>query len=147
MNAIDVLKQDHDKVKQLFQRFESSDDESLHRRLFEEIKTELQIHSHIEEAVFYPVVEEKDDELNEMVQEAYDEHAEVNDLLVEIEDLNREGSDLRSKVIELKDIVEHHVQEEENEMFPKVRQAMGEEELSRMGEELAAEKRTSSSAA
>lgn len=147
MNAIDLLKQDHDKVKQLFQRFESSDDESLHRRLFEEIKTELQTHSHIEEAVFYPAVEEKDDELNEMVQEAYDEHAEVSDLLEEIDELNKGGSELRPKVIELKDIVEHHVQEEENEMFPKVRQAMGEEELSRMGQELAAEKRTSSSAA
>jgi hypothetical protein len=52
MNAIELLKQDHDKVKRLFQSFESSHEETQHRRLFEEIQTELQTHSHIEETVF-----------------------------------------------------------------------------------------------
>jgi hypothetical protein len=82
-----------------------------------------------------------------MVQEAFDEHEEVSDLLDEIDGLHEQGSELRPRIMELKEMVEHHVQEEETEMFPKVRQAIDEDELNRMGDELESEKRSFSPAA
>jgi hemerythrin superfamily protein len=148
MNALELLQKDHDEVRQLFNLFKSTSDENEHRNMFERIKTMLDTHSHIEEIIFYPAVEDQEDEeLCTLVDEAFEEHEEVDMLLEEIDRLNREGAELRPKMMELIDRVEHHASEEETEMFPKVREFMNDEELNRLGEELESEKKAYSRAA
>jgi hemerythrin superfamily protein len=142
MNALELLKQDHDKVRQLFKQFESTQDETEHRRLAKTIKSELQIHSHIEEIVFYPAMEDmEDDDMSALVDEALDEHHDVEVLLEEIERLNQDGKELRSKMMELQQKVEHHASEEEHEMFARARELLSQEDLDRLGGELESEKK------
>jgi iron-sulfur cluster repair protein YtfE (RIC family) len=147
MNALELLQKDHDEVRRLFNLFKSTSDENEHRKLFETIKTELDTHSHIEEIVFYPAVEDQDEEdLATLVDAAFEEHEEADMLLEEIDRLNRTRSELRPKMMELMERVEHHASEEENEMFPRVREIITGEELDRLGEELQAEKESYSRA-
>lgn len=81
----------------------------------------MEIHAHIEETVFYPAIEDHE-ELKDMVAEALEEHQEATTLLEELEELGAESHDFGSKLQELIEAVEHHVEEEEGEMFPKVRE-------------------------
>lgn len=146
MDALEVLRRDHQKVKGLFQQAEGATDADQRKQIFDQIDTELEIHAHIEETVFYPAVE-KHEELKDMVEEALDEHAEVKMLLEEMEDLSDDGAEFDSKLKELMDNVEHHVQEEEGEMFPKVLQVMDKSMLEELGEELESAKGKQSRAA
>lgn len=146
MDALQLLKEDHDRLRQFFHRFRSSKDEGEHREIFEEIKKDLQTHSHVEEILFYPAVQEFD-ELEDLVDEAIEEHSKVADLLDDIDELNEEGADIRTKMAELIQNVEHHAQEEENEMFPKVRELMNSGDLESLGKEIESEKNNHSPAA
>jgi len=135
MNALDLLIQDHEKVKKLFQEAEQTTDHTQKTELFDRIDTELAIHAEVEESVFYPAVE-KHETLKGMVAEARDEHEEVEELLLEIEDLATEGTEFDSKLTTLKETVEHHIAEEEGEMFPKVREFFDDKILEQLGKEL-----------
>ena len=135
MNALEMLKQDHQKVKGLFQEIKHATDQSKRKELFDKIDAELEVHTHIEETVFYPAVDEHE-ELRDMVAEALEEHQEAKTMLEELEDLGAESHDFGSKLQELIEAVEHHVQEEEGEMFPKVREVFEEDELEQLGQEL-----------
>lgn len=141
MNALDLLKQDHQKVKDLFKQFEANNDQNANQEIVESIKVELDIHAHVEESIFYPTLEDQnDDELIELVDESLEEHQEVKDLLKDIDGLTEDRQQLRSKVMELRQKVEHHAEEEESELFPRVRKVLPEEDLERMGEEIESEK-------
>jgi hemerythrin superfamily protein len=141
MNALDLLKQDHEKVKELFKQFEANDDPSANEGIVDDIKTELQTHAHVEESIFYPTLEDQnDEELIELVDESLEEHQEVKDLLKDIESLMGDEQQVRTKVMALRQKVEHHATEEETEMFPRVRKVLQTEELERMGEEIESEK-------
>ena len=135
MNALELLKQDHQKVKQLFEEATHASDQNKRKDLFDKIDTELEIHAHIEETVFYPALE-KHEELKDMVAEALEEHQEVKTLLEEIEELGSESHDFGGKLQELMESVDHHVAEEEGEMFPKVREVFDETELEQLGKQL-----------
>jgi hemerythrin superfamily protein len=134
MNALEILKQDHQKVKELFQEARRGE-QNKRKDIFDKIDTELEIHAHIEETVFYPALEEHE-ELKDMVAEALEEHQEVKTLLEEIEELGPESHDFGARLQELMENVEHHVEEEESEMFPKVREVFDEEELEELGNQL-----------
>jgi iron-sulfur cluster repair protein YtfE (RIC family) len=141
MNALDLLKQDHEKVKELFKQFEANDDQSASQGIVDNIKTELQTHAHVEESIFYPTLEDQnDEELIELVDESLEEHQEVKDLLKDIESSTADGEQLKTKVMELRQKVEHHATEEETEMFPLVRRVLQSEDLERMGDEIESEK-------
>lgn len=135
MNALELLKQDHQKVKELFQQANAAKDWNERKQLFDQIETELETHAHIEETVFYPALEKRE-ELKDMVAEAREEHEEVKALLEEMEDLQQDSDELDSQLQELQETVEHHVEEEEGEMFPKVRELFQQEELERLGSQL-----------
>ena len=135
MNALDLLTEDHQKVKQLFEQAQQIRDNQQKIELFDRIDTELALHAEIEETIFYPALEEHN-ELKEMVREARQEHEEVEQLLLEIEDLATEETDFTSELTELEKTVEHHVAEEEGEMFPKVREIFDNEALERLGKNL-----------
>jgi hemerythrin superfamily protein len=139
MNALEVLKQDHQKVKKLFQEVKQATDQAKRKELFNEIDTELEIHAHIEETVFYPAIEEHE-EFKDMVAGALEEHQEAKTLLDELEELGADNHDFGSKLQLLIEAVEHHVEEEEGEMFPKIREVFDEDELEQLGQELEAAK-------
>ncbi len=135
MNALDILKQDHQKVKGLFQEMRKDSDRGRQKELFDKIDTELEIHTHIEETVFYPAVDEHE-EFKDMIAEALEEHQEAKLLLDELEELGADDHDFGSKLQQLMEAVEHHVEEEEGEMFPKIQEVFDEDELEELGRDL-----------
>ena len=139
INALALLTQDHEKVRQLFEQAQQIRDNDEKKEIFDQIDTELAVHAEIEETIFYPALEEHD-ELREMVREAREEHEQVEQLLLEIEDLATEDTDFSSQLTELEGTVEHHVAEEEEEMFPKVREIFDKVALEQLGKELASAK-------
>jgi DNA repair exonuclease SbcCD ATPase subunit len=136
MDALELLKADHKKVKDLFQQTEDAEGSQL-EKICQQIKTELETHAHIEETVFYPAME-KYDELKEMVQEARKEHREIK---TQLQKLSSDGDALESKLEVLMETVEHHAEdEEEGEMFPKVLELVNKQELGNIGDQLQAAK-------
>jgi hemerythrin superfamily protein len=141
MNALEVLKQDHQKVKGLFQEIRQATDQAKRKQLFDKIDTELEIHAHIEETVFYPAIEEHE-EFKDMVAEALEEHKKAKTLLSELEELGADNHDFGSKLQLLMEAVEQHVAEEEGEMFPKIRELLEEDGLEQLGQALESAKGT-----
>lgn len=141
MNALELLKKDHKTVKELFKKAEGNNNEKQQKQLFEQIKTELETHTHIEETVFYPAVEQIE-ELKDMVLESLEEHKQVKTLLREMENLSDDSEKFEPKLKVLMENVEHHaVEEEEGKMFPTLRKLMSNEELEQLGQQLEAAKK------
>ena len=138
MNALELLKEDHQKVKKLFTQAEQ--DQKQQKSLFNQIKKELETHTFIEETVFYPAME-KHEELKNMVLESIEEHRQVKTLLKEMENLVSDSEKFEPKLKVLMENVEHHAEEEEEgKMFPKVREILDEGALEKLGEQLQAAK-------
>lgn len=146
MNAIELLKADHDKVRGLFEQLTNTTKRAEKTRveLLEKIRLELDVHTQIEEEIFYPAfkqaVGESDDE--EMVFEALEEHRAAGELvlpdLLET-DVTSDRFGGRAKV--LKELVEHHADEEEKEMFKKARQVFDRAQLEELGAQMAERKK------
>ncbi len=140
MNAIELLKSDHQKVKGLFREFENSESDQEKEKLFQQIKSELEVHTHIEETIFYPVIKDEE-ELEDITLEGIEEHHVVDVLIRETENLTDDSSKFEPKVTVLIENVEHHIQEEEGEMFPKVQELFDEQTLEDLGAKMEAEKK------
>jgi|ERR1043166_3394984 hemerythrin-like domain-containing protein len=142
MNAIELLTADHEVVSDLFEEVKSSE-EGEHRRLFERINEELEVHTHIEENIFYPKMkDEGDDELKDIVMEGIEEHRQVKMFLRELQDLAEDSEKFEAKLQVLMEDVEHHVEEEEGEMFPLVEDQFDGDVLEELGAAMEAEKKT-----
>ena len=139
MNAIELLKDDHDKVSRLFQKVKATD-EGEHKELFNKIKAELDAHTHIEEKIFYPRLKEED-ELEDIVLEGVEEHRQAKMFLRELANLSEDSEKFEPKLKVLMEDIEHHVMEEEGEMFPKVEKVIGKAELEELGKRMAEEKK------
>ena len=138
MDALELLKQDHQKVKELFKRGQQTEDKQQQKQTFKEIKSELETHARIEETIFYPAMEEHE-ELKDMVLESLEEHKQLKTILRELGKLSASSERFKPKFKVLKDDVEHHAEEEEEgKMFPKIRKLIKGEELKQLGEELEA---------
>jgi hemerythrin superfamily protein len=140
MNAIELLKQDHDKVSRLFQKVKGSE-EVKHQELFEQIKQELEVHTHIEETIFYPKIKEEK-ELKDIVLEGIEEHHQVKMFLRELSGLADDSEKFEPKLKVLMEDVTHHVQEEEGEMFPKIEKIFDEATLEDLGKQMEEEKKS-----
>ncbi len=138
MNAIELLKQDHNKVSLLFQKVKGSKD-SQHKELFEKIKEELEVHTHIEETIFYPKIKEEK-ELEDIVLEGIEEHHQAKIFLRELSALTDDSQKFEPKLKVLMEDVEHHVQEEEGQMFPKIEELFDQSVLEELGTEMEKEK-------
>ena len=139
MNAISLLKQDHGNVENLFHRFETlgPDDGREMADVRDKIVEQLSAHAAIEEQVFYPAVAEKlGGQVGEAVLESLEEHHIVKWTLSELEKLQPTSERFHAKMTVLVESVRHHVKEEEDELFPKVREAFTVEELNELGEQL-----------
>ena len=140
MDALDLLKEDHQKVKELFEAVEETEDQKEKNRIFAEIQSELETHARIEETVFYPAME-KHEELTDMVLESIEEHKQIKTLLKEIANLTSDSDKFEPKLQVLMENVEHHAEEEEEgKMFPKIRQICSQQDLEELGQELEAAK-------
>lgn len=125
MDAIRLLKDDHQTVNRLFQELERETADARKRQIGTRILDELEVHTQIEEEIFYPAVRELPDEkAHDMINEAYEEHRLAKDLIGELRgrEPHEDMFDAQFKV--LKENIEHHVQEEEGEMFPHIRPLM-----------------------
>ena len=140
MNALELLIDDHQKVAQLFEQAEETENEKEKQNLFEQIKAELETHTHIEETIFYPALREHE-ELEDIVLEAFEEHKQVKTLLREISELADGSEKFDAKLKVMKENIEHHVDEEEGEMFPQVEDLIDEDELEQLGTKMEAAKK------
>jgi hemerythrin superfamily protein len=134
-DAIVLLKNDHKTVEKLFKQFEKLGDgaHKTKREVVDKIIEELSIHAAIEEQHFYPTVREKAPDIADDVLEGLEEHHIVKWTLSELQDLAVTEERFDAKVTVLIESVRHHVEEEEGEMFPKVREAIGRKDLQVLG--------------
>jgi hemerythrin-like domain-containing protein len=123
-DAIAMLKADHQRVKDLFAQYEAADNVDTKRTLAEQVFVELDMHTQLEENVFYPAVNEETDEGPALVQESLSEHETVKILIQELQSMAQDTDAFDAKFQELIQQVAHHVEEEEAAMFP-----LAEEEL------------------
>ena len=139
MNALELLKQDHEKVKGLIKQVEGTDGRSTSKReeLFQTIVDELTVHERIEEEIFYPAVQ-KHEKAKDLILESYVEHGVVDDLLDQISTIEVRDEKWLPAFKVLKENLEHHIKEEEDELFPKVRSIFSEDQLTKMGEQMTA---------
>ena len=142
IDAVELLTQQHREVEEMFERFEKMTDRAKvsKKKLADEICNALIMHTTIEEEIFYPATREASEDTEYMVDEAVVEHASAKDLIAQILEMDP-GDDLYdAKVKVLSELVEHHVEEEEKEMFPKTKQlkldmqALGQEMKARQQE-------------
>ena len=143
MNAFTLLKEDHERVSAIFEKLEQTTERAVKTReeLFARLKTELENHAQIEEQIFYPALKEAE-ETRDITLEGIQEHHVVKTLLRELEAMQVDSETWTAKLAVLKENVEHHVEEEEGEMFPKARKALPKERLETLGKGIeAAQKR------
>jgi hemerythrin superfamily protein len=139
-DAIALLKQDHEMVKKLFAQEQKSTG-GKKATVFSEINAALGVHATIEEEIFYPAVKKaRSENVKDEVREAYEEHKQIKSLLAQIANITPEDETWDAKIKVLKEDVEHHVKEEEGEMFPDARKFLHEPRLMELGSELEARK-------
>ena len=138
MNPFELLKADHEKVAKLFDQLEAGSGRAK-LDTFKQIKQELELHTHVEETIFYPALESPR-ETHDLTLEAYEEHKVVKTLLRELARSRKADDEWQAKAKVLRENVEHHVEEEENELFDKASDALESDQLEALGDQMAAEK-------
>ncbi len=138
MDAISLLKSDHDKVKKMLAEGEATTERATKTRsdLFTALKRELEIHERIEEEIFYPALKQHP-KTRELALEGYEEHHVVDQILGELGQTDTADETWAAKFSVAKENLEHHIEEEEGEMFRAVRQGFSREELEALGERMA----------
>jgi hemerythrin superfamily protein len=143
-DAVELIKSDHRRVEQLFREFEEAGDRAYKTKqeLVGQIVEELEVHATIEEESYYPAVEAKArKDGKELIAEAVEEHHVVKILLGELSSMSSEDEAFDAKVTVLMENVRHHVEEEESELLPQSEKILGTDELTRLGEQMAARRR------
>ena len=142
-DPIRMLTKDHDRVRDLFKEFEKAGEgaKATRQRIVEKISRELEIHAQLEEKVFYQAfrsVAEKDPK--KLVRESFEEHKIVKTLVAELASMTPDDPQFEAKVTVLKEAVEHHADEEEDELFPAAKKLFDDEKLDELGRQMAAMK-------
>ena len=143
MDAISLLKDDHDRIKPLLADLKETTERAEKTRgdLFSRIKEELTIHEIIEEEIFYPTLKAHP-KAKEIVLEGYEEHDVVSRLMGELDGMDATDERFGPKAKVMAENVEHHIEEEEGEMFKTARQVFEETELDELGDRMALRKKT-----
>lgn len=134
VNAIQLLKSDHERVNELIENYYQADAFSEKRCFFEELRQELEAHILIEESVLYPLFQEKDG-YQELLEDAYEEQQKIQDVLRELDTLSNED-EFDEMMDELVACVEHHVSEEEREFLPRLERELSATELENLAVQL-----------
>jgi len=135
MDAITLLKKDHELVKDLMNKMAEEDDPDQLSSMFEQLVDELSIHERIEEEIFYPALQ-KLAKAKEDVLEAFEEHHLVDEIVTEM-DVETDDDKWKAKFTVMKENVEHHIKDEEDKLFPKAEELLGEEKLGALGVRMA----------
>jgi len=135
VDAIAMLKADHQRVRDLFAEYEGTSNADAKGTLADDVFVELETHAQLEENIFYPTVNEETEEGPELVKESLHEHATVKQLIQELRQMGPQSKEFDAKFHELMHNVEHHVAEEEAEMFPLAEEALA-EDLDEMSAEM-----------
>ncbi len=143
-NAITMLKSDHVTVKRLLKQLSETGDRAVkeRERLVSEIEQEIKTHTQIEEEVFYPafLTRAENTDAEDMFYEAAEEHHVVDMVLPALKAANPKSNEFKAKAKVLKDLIEHHIKEEEGEMFPKARTLFSDQQLRELGDLMQARK-------
>jgi hemerythrin superfamily protein len=136
-----LLREDHRKVKKILAELESTTERGVKTReeLFTRVKQELVVHEAIEEEIFYPALKEHP-KTKEIALEGYEEHHVVDTVMAEIEGVAYDDEKWGAKFTVMKENLEHHIEEEEGEMFKQAKQVFDEDELSQLGKSMLARK-------
>ena len=141
MKASQLLKKQHREVEKLFATALKTEDPKVRRRTMDEIKSALEHHTSIEEEIFYPAVRELGTKkAEEMIGEAYEEHHVVKLVLAELPTVDPADDAFEYKMTVLKELVAHHVEEEEDEMFPMAEKKLGDSRSSELAQQMAGPK-------
>jgi hemerythrin superfamily protein len=133
MDAIELLKEDHKKVEKIFTAMEKQEDR---QKLFPELDRELSVHAEIEEKIFYPAAKEAEP-TRDLVLESIEEHKQIKMVLADLEQTDKSTDVWGAALKVLKEDVMHHVGEEEDELFPKVRKVLSKQQLEELGTRMA----------
>jgi hypothetical protein len=138
MNAITLLKQDHEDVKKMLSELDDTTERAVKTReqTFTKLKADLEVHEAIEEEIFYPALKEHP-KTKDIALEGYEEHHVVDTVMGEMLDLPVSDETWTAKFSVMKENLEHHIEEEETDMFVKARKIFSDEELEQMGTRMA----------
>jgi len=140
VDAIELLEKDHRTVEKAFKSFENAGTSAEKKTIAQQIIADLRVHTTIEEEIFYPVTRRKvDAEGKEMLAEAFEEHHVIKMLLDELEQMGSVNEQFEAKMTVLQENVEHHVEEEENELFPDAKKGLG-KRVEELGDKMAQRK-------
>jgi hemerythrin superfamily protein len=139
MNLYEMLHQDHEKARALFAQLEAigEEDDARREQIYIGLYRELDLHSQAEEKFFYSQLK-GEDETRDIVLEALDDHKEIRKLMDELEAMDKSSPDWSSRLATLQEKVEHHVQDEERELFPRARRALTDEEAAGIADDIEA---------
>jgi hemerythrin superfamily protein len=142
MDAIVLLKDDHKTVEKLFKEFEKASEQAVKtkQQLVGKVIEELTVHAYIEEEIFYPTARKVVPDTTDHVLESIEEHHVVVWMLSELAGMDPSDERYQAKVTVLIENVRHHVEEEEQDWFPTVREAMGRKALQELGEQMTSAK-------
>ncbi len=135
VNAVDMLESQHREVEDLFAKLEKADRDDRKQKLFTQIADKLAVHASIEEQEFYPAVRAKRTE--DILLESLEEHLGIKRVLADLIDLDASDETFDAKTKVLQEQVEHHVGEEEDDLFPKVKKIFDEETLVAIAQQMA----------
>ena len=140
-NIYEKLEQDHEMASELLEQLTQTTESDPEKRelLFHRLKNEVTLHSEAEDKTFYAALVEHE-EIRDLVLEGREEHEVVTELLTELDQMSKDNAGWTSKFSELKDNIDHHVAEEESEMFSKARELLSEEEAEELGRSFEQEK-------
>jgi hemerythrin superfamily protein len=145
-NAIEILKSDHETVRQLLSKLpeKSANAAKTRQQLFEKLEKELIIHTKLEEEIFYPAFREAGKKQDEaMFYEAKEEHRAVDSLVLpDLEKTDPSGPEFSGRVKVLRELVEHHLDEEEHDLFPRVNELLSDDQLNELGAQMKEMKRS-----
>jgi len=137
MKATDILKKQHREVKAMFKKMENTENARGRKQLLEEITAALELHTRLEEEIFYPAVRGLETrKAEEMVAEALEEHHVVDLVLAELPKVDPEDERFAAKMTVLSELVGHHADEEEEEMFPMCEKKLGRARLEALGQQM-----------
>lgn len=144
MNAIDLLKADHQTVKEILTQLQDSTDRAIKGRtqLLQKLEMEVTVHTKLEEELLYPAFKAAGNKTDaEMYYEAKEEHRAVDSLVLpDLKVTDPSAPEFAGRVKVVKELLEHHIEEEENELFPKAQKLLGKAKLAELGEQMAARK-------
>ena len=144
LNALELIKDDHDRIKDMFDRALHTEDPAERGEMLQTIRAELMAHERMEEDVFYPALRSASDKAKDIVLEGYEEHHVIDMILDELFEVPENTDQWHAKLKVLHENLEHHIEEEEKEMFKRARKAMSGEALDELGRKMAQAKQAAS---